>query len=287
MTKRALLVGLNDYGKVAPKLSAPVDEVRRWSNLLTGVYQFDPRHIITRTDQPTRGSVISDLRILLGKAQLDDQIVFGFFGHGSMVKGHNEDGTPNGIDEEGLVLYNDTNSLQDAAFSSSDMISLLKERQLPAGVPFTVVLDCCFAGRFGMMPPPQKSRIRQQLAVPNPSLVAPAAPSRKGTSRKALAATPDDTADRLHRFAWIKKPTAAESALALPIIVAASREAETAFEVNDKRLLFSSRALAELAANGGESYGRLIERINPLENGIPQHASLTGDLTRSPRPFLH
>lgn len=284
MTKRALLVGLNDYGKVAPRLEAPVDEVRRWSNLLTGVYQFDPRHIITSVDRPTRASVISDLRTLLGKAQLGDQIVFGFFGHGSLVEGHDENGLPNGIQEEGLVLYNNAStSIQDAAFSSSDLVSLLKARQLPAGTAFTVLLDCCFAGRFG------EAEGKRSLAVSNSNGNGNGKGAQKVTqksaSRKSLSPSTAAGNARLHRFAWIKTPTAAEAALALPIIVAASNEAETAYQVKD-RLLFSRQALGELAVNGSESYDRFISKINPLESGIPQHASLTGDLTRSSRPFL-
>src|SRR3954470_22018564 len=94
--KKALVVGINDFGSAAPELKAPVGEMERWASLLTGVYQFDPVNVETylspRREKPTRESLMSDLRWLLTGAQPGDQLVFCYSGHGSMVDGRDLNG---------------------------------------------------------------------------------------------------------------------------------------------------------------------------------------------------
>lgn len=271
--KKALVVGINDFGSVAPELEAPKGEMERWASLLTGVYQFDPVNVETylspRGEKPTRASVMSDLRWLLTGAQPGDQLVFYYGGHGSMVNGRDANGTPTSKVEEGIVLYSDDTDLQAATLSSSDLVLLIREVGVPPGTAFTIILDACFAGALDVSPHGAK-----------PLFVA-------SRLHRDGSASGDGAGNGLHRFASIRHPEPADGASGWPIIVAASSPSETAFEIpQNHRLLFSERALDELGHHGDDTYDQLIAKVSPLANGIPQQPMLTGDVSRRNRTFL-
>jgi hypothetical protein len=295
MTRKALVVAPGDYGKVAPRLESTVEESKRWAGLLAGVYQYDPVNIRRRNDKPTRESVLDDLNWLLAGAKAGDQLTYVHLGHGSMLQARDRTGKPTGVLEEGLVLYRDKPDIEAATLSSTDFVKKIREQRVPPGVAFSMVIESCFAGRLDVRPSDGKA-----LFVANDA-VRPGMPVKKGgpsrvTSKPAAGhfvlhpTAPGSKASpepHIHQFASIHHPKPADLEVGWPIIVAASGPSEAAYELpKPPRLLFSRRALDELARNGDVSYDGLIQRLTPLDPGFRQQPMLTGDLTRRTRRFL-
>ncbi|HEX8252942.1 MAG TPA: caspase family protein, partial [Thermoanaerobaculia bacterium] len=99
--RRALLVGINDYGartnatKAAPlvrrsfpNLRGAVNDVALMEGLLTSVYNFSSDEIVTLTDRAaTRDGILTAMdRHLVAGAQSGDTVLFYFSGHGSQVR---------------------------------------------------------------------------------------------------------------------------------------------------------------------------------------------------------
>ncbi|MCU1347798.1 MAG: caspase family protein, partial [Acidobacteria bacterium] len=81
MTKKALLVAVGDYQGFAPRLKAPVYELKEWHGLLQNTYQFS--EITSLPDrQATRTAVIAAFRALVTNAKAEDELLLIFGGHG-------------------------------------------------------------------------------------------------------------------------------------------------------------------------------------------------------------
>jgi hypothetical protein len=295
MTRKALVVAPDDYGAVAPRLESTVEESKRWAAILTGVYQYDPVNVRRRNEKPTRESVLNDLNWLLADAKPGDQITYVHLGHGSMLTVRDATGKPTGVYEEGLVLYRDKPGIEAAALSSTDIVKKIREQRVPPGVAFSMVIESCFAGRLDVRPSEGTA-----LFVPNAAL--PLASAAKKGARQPVATprlpghvmlhptqpgSPAAPAPHIHQFASLHHPKVADLEVGWPIIVAASGPSEAANELaNPPRLLFSKRALGELARNGDVSYDGLVQRLTPLDPSFRQQPMLTGDLTRRTRRFL-
>ena len=91
MTKKALLVGINDYapaGAGGPDLRGCVNDVRDMANTLSvlGVVSPAPSTMRILTDtRATRASIISGFKWLTSGAKKGDMLVFHYSGHGSQV----------------------------------------------------------------------------------------------------------------------------------------------------------------------------------------------------------
>ena len=145
MTKKALLVGINDYAPVGtggPDLRGCVNDVQDMANTLSavGIIPASPTTMKILTDaRATRAAIMDGLQWLITGAKTEDLLIFYYSGHGSQMVDVEGD-EPDGKDE--TICPHD--------FASAGMIKDDDLRQLfanlPAGVNLDVILDSCHSG---------------------------------------------------------------------------------------------------------------------------------------------
>ncbi|MEI6639111.1 MAG: caspase family protein [Chlorobium sp.] len=145
MTKKALLVGINDYAPVGaggPDLRGCVNDVQDMANTLSvlDIVPASPTTMRILTDaRATRGTIMSGLKWLTTGAKSGDLLIFHYSGHGSQV-----------IDVEGDEPDGKDETICPHDFASAGMIKDDDLRQafanLPAGVNLDVILDSCHSG---------------------------------------------------------------------------------------------------------------------------------------------
>lgn len=130
MAKKALVVGINNYG-FPNDLPSATRDADAFANVLETVYRFEQIRAL-KDGEATRDAVDRGLEWLFQGASTNDRLVFYFSGHGSRFE-------KGGIVEEALVL-------QDGRLMENRELADRME-VVPAGV-VSVVLDCCFSGGF-------------------------------------------------------------------------------------------------------------------------------------------
>lgn len=145
MTKKALLVGINDYAPVGaggPDLRGCVNDVRDMANTLNvlGIVPAAPRTMRILSDsRATRAAIITGLQWLFKGAKKGDVLVFHYSGHGSQVAdvggeeldGRDETICPHDYASAGMITDDDLRLLLGG---------------LPAGVNLDIILDSCHSG---------------------------------------------------------------------------------------------------------------------------------------------
>ena len=109
--KLALLVGINDYsGDVLP-LAGCVNDVMLQKQLLIHRFGFNPKDIVTLTDeQATRQGILSTFEEhLIKQAKPGDNVVFHFSGHGGQVLDPDKD-NPDGLNSTLIPIDFQSNS---------------------------------------------------------------------------------------------------------------------------------------------------------------------------------
>jgi hypothetical protein len=152
--KRALLIGINDYtasrfpthpklDRDWPNLGGAVRDVRLLQELLVLLYGFEPRDIITLTDQDaTRDAILRVVEEqLVRPAARDDILFFYFAGHGSQVTNSRAD-EPDKLDES-IVPADSRAGARDIRDKE---LRPLFNRILDRGARLTVMLDNCHSG---------------------------------------------------------------------------------------------------------------------------------------------
>jgi hypothetical protein len=155
--RRALLIGINDYtasrlprtrpgpspGRDWPNLSGSVNDVAAIRDMLILVYAFDPRDIVTLTDQSaTRNAILQAIeQHLAANVSRNDVLLFYYAGHGSQVRNSLSD-EPDKLDESIIPA--------DSRVGAPDIrdkeLRLAFNRILDRGARLTVVLDNCHSG---------------------------------------------------------------------------------------------------------------------------------------------
>ncbi len=145
MTKKALLVGINDYAPVGPggpDLRGCVNDVRDMANTLSvlGIIPPSPRTMRILTDaRATRAAIITGIKWLIKGAKKGDVLVFYYSGHGSWV-----------ADVSGDELDGKDETICPHDFASAGMIKDDDIRTLLAGlspgVNLDVIFDSCHSG---------------------------------------------------------------------------------------------------------------------------------------------
>lgn len=141
MAKKALVVGINNYGFPNDLPSAPRD-ADAFANALETVYRFEQIRVL-KDSEASRDGVERGLEWLFQDVTANDRLVFYFSGHGSRLE-------KSGIIEEALVLQ-DGRHVDDRELAE-------RMENLPVGV-LTVVLDCCFVGGFEELLPAQSGQV--------------------------------------------------------------------------------------------------------------------------------
>ena len=141
-TKRALLVGINDYPDAESRLEGCVNDCFKVSATLQEL-GFDAADIrVVLNDRATAAGIHERLHWLLDDAVDGDIRFFFYSGHGAQIPGYGGNGEIDAIDEC-LVPY-DFDWSADTAIVDDWFKELYS--QLPYDMRFYVALDCCHSG---------------------------------------------------------------------------------------------------------------------------------------------
>jgi Caspase domain len=266
MKKRALIVGIQNYGGRVVGLESPDREILEWRDLLVETYGF-PSHCVRllANERARKEELGVRLKWLLADAQPGDQLVFIYCGHGIRLPERNMD---NGelldhMDEALLCFPLPDEDLAKVAFYDDDLFKLLGDKALPEGAKVTFILDCCFGGGFNLRDAPRR---------PN-------------------ALTVDLPLDLEHRLCHrAEQPDLYYTPTAVPVLVSAAGELNLAVEIDIggvKRSNFSYHAIEALRKDPSLTYAELIEQIRePIEAVYPQYPAVKGNARRRNRQFF-
>lgn len=144
MTKKALLVGINQYSD--GPLRGCVNDVIRMNQVITHHFGFtertNKRMLVDRS--ATTANILDRLEWLVDGAKAGDVLLFHFSGHGSQMVDTDYDLNiePDGLDEIICPVDLDWRS---KVVKDDDFARIFA--QVPDGVNLTVLLDCCHSGQ--------------------------------------------------------------------------------------------------------------------------------------------
>jgi metacaspase-1 len=161
MAKKALLVGINRYKIPGADLRGCVNDVKNLRAVLTAFYGFAAKNIRTLTDYAATTKAMRDaIATLVKGAKKGDVLLFHYSGHGANVPDKNGDEA----DRRDEILCPTDLDWKDPLLD--DWLRTTFDR-LPAGVSFTVIMDCCHSGtNTRALLPPDAPVISRYL--PNP-----------------------------------------------------------------------------------------------------------------------
>ena len=169
VSRKAVVVGINNYGVRAPKLNGCVNDALQMGEVLRRYFGFENANIRVLTDErATQQAILERLEWLVADAREGDDLVFHFSGHGSQVADRDGDELDQ-LDE--IICPYDMD--WDNPFSD-DLFGRYFDRLSPQ-VNLTVVLDCCHSGtglrdvrpnsldRFLLPPPDIRNRVAEAV----------------------------------------------------------------------------------------------------------------------------
>jgi hypothetical protein len=263
MRKEALLVGVGNTRGYAEPLPGAVVEIYNWKKCLETQYGFTKVTTLENA-QAGRSEVLRHFKELLTGAEADDQLVFGFWGHGRIVKNHNrDDDYPL---EEAILVYpeQDDKSLRSAEITNSDLADIVKPLDLSEYVDLCIIADTCYSAYLDFPMPPGAKR----MFVP-PAVDFPVDPRQ------------------VREFGLFPRP-GKESGAAWPLVIAACGHDEEALHLEidgEPRTLFSWRALDWLRDHRDVTFDSLVHDIRPLKKGIVQTPEIRGNKGRGGEKF--
>jgi len=145
MTKRAVVVGINDYSQMVhpgwsfPTLHGCVNDANAMYHLLIDVFGFDPTQVFLYTDRMASSlNIQRALAHTLQASEAGDVVCFYFSGHGGRFSEE-----PGHLDSdrayEGIIPASGDFITDFDLFRLADSLN-------PSFVNFTVILDSCFSG---------------------------------------------------------------------------------------------------------------------------------------------
>ncbi len=148
VTKRALLVGINEYRADDGSPRAPFrnlqgarNDVELVRGVLTGRMGFAPDHVTVLLDRAaTREAILAALRRLVADSGPDDEVYVHYSGHGSQVRDLNGD-EADGFDE--TILPHDARTEGVPDITDDELGEILAALRTPHVL---VVLDSCHSG---------------------------------------------------------------------------------------------------------------------------------------------
>ena len=236
MTKKALLIGLNEYSDGKNSLRGCVNDVEQVKGLLKTYYGFSDDAIkLLVNSQATKAGIQAGLDWLTTGSQAGDVLIFHYSGHGSQVADNGNDEL-DGADEIIIPYDHDWNNpLRD------DDLKAAFDRIGP-GVSLTVMMDCCHSGTGNRPVPPADA---DTTRLPISRYLAP--PDVVTAAIKFLANLRNLFRPRTNRFQVVK--TAENN-----VLVAACRDDQTsadAYIANDFHGAFTWYLAEAIQATGG------------------------------------
>lgn len=142
MSRKALLVGINDYPGTRNDLQGCVNDITNVYDVLVKHFGFSPADIVMLSNSRARRAAILDgLKSLLAGAKEGDSLVFHYSGHGSQVRDTDGDELEDGKDE---VLCPYDFDWSGGFIADDDLASLVGG--LRKGARLEVILDSCHSG---------------------------------------------------------------------------------------------------------------------------------------------
>ncbi len=145
--KWALLVGINQYPKFAPRgqLSGCINDVEVMRQALINSFNFPENHVAVLTDeQATREGILAAMKDLVRRVGEDDVVVFHYSGHGSQMTDLEGD-EPDGRDKT-IVPYDSGRAPHENRDIKDDEIYLWLKELTAKTSALTLVFDCCHSG---------------------------------------------------------------------------------------------------------------------------------------------
>ncbi len=140
-SRRALLIGINDYEKLTD-LRGSLNDIEIVSQVLQARFGFAPAQIVTVTDrQATRDGILKALADLASVTQPDDVVYIHYSGHGSQASDANKDDATDGMDETIVPQNGRTPNVPDIT-DDELAVALAKIRAHEV----VIVLDSCHSG---------------------------------------------------------------------------------------------------------------------------------------------
>jgi hypothetical protein len=141
MTRRAVLVGINDYRGISD-LSGCINDVTNMRDILRNYLGFKNTEIRVLTDsRATKAAILARLEWLVKGAKAGDFLVFHYSGHGSQIRDRDGDELEDGMDE--LICPHDFD-WNGTYITDDDLNAIFKK--LPKDVLLEVFLDSCHSG---------------------------------------------------------------------------------------------------------------------------------------------
>lgn len=166
--RRALLVGINQYPDPRNNLKGCVNDVLLMGKTITEHFGFNPEDVRLLTDKrATTANIRERLQWLVDGAGPGSVLLFHYSGHGSQVRDRNGDELDDGLDE--ILCPYDLD--WDDPFTDDEFAKVIES--IPAGVNFTLILDCCHSGtgtRQFFKEPAARGRDQSRFLVPPPDI---------------------------------------------------------------------------------------------------------------------
>mgnify|MGYP002813284043 FL=1 len=140
-TRRALLIGINDY-KAVPKLQGSINDIETMRQILVTRWGFSDTNItLIKDSEATRAGMLAALNRLATDAGPADTVYVHYSGHGSQVQDLNGDEKDDGLDETLVPQDGRTEGVPDIIDDELDAIfARLRARSV------MIVLDSCHSG---------------------------------------------------------------------------------------------------------------------------------------------
>ncbi len=292
MTRKALLIGLNEYSGGINGLRGCVNDVMQVKDLLETYYGFnDPDIQMLVNSQATRAGILAGIDWLTAGSQAGDVLIFHYSGHGSQVadNGHDElDGS-----DEIIIPYDHDwdNPLRDddlkAAFDRCD-----------PGASLTVMMDCCHSGTINRpapaadadlstlplsryLDPPSAVQAKiDQMQKERAAAIESRLPEAPASIASALTAMRDQLLEALSRLLGRRRNNRFQVVKTTEnnVLLAACRDDQTsadAFIANDYHGAFTWCLAEAVQATGGQlTYRQLAERISVSGQAYAQQPQL-------------
>lgn len=174
MTKRALVVGINDYPGTGNDLYGCVNDANDWADVLQG-RSFEVTKLLDAA--ATRQNILDELGESLDRSRSGDILFFQYSGHGTWVPGQGGD-EPR---DEAICPYDlRTNGV----ITDDEFFSLFSQRH--RGVRVVMVADSCYSGTLNRLAGPLSDQPRfVKFLPPEAWMGTPAASSDPQWTRAA------------------------------------------------------------------------------------------------------
>jgi pimeloyl-ACP methyl ester carboxylesterase len=141
IVRKAVLIGINRYSDPRNNLKGCVNDALMMASILTENFQFNKEDIRLLVDERATTSNIRERLVWLTEAAAPGSVlVFHYSGHGSQVRDRSGDELEDGLDE--ILCPYDLD--WDDPFTDDELRDAIKN--VPSGVNFTLILDCCHSG---------------------------------------------------------------------------------------------------------------------------------------------